>query len=122
MWAILAVMLAYPTPHGTHAATNVLLQREEVLNERCKDGDGSTDAAEAKTQALCRRRDALSGQLETDGWCWGHGDQIEADRVWERCRTTAKAAWHWKIHPANEPDPDHINYDRAKTSRLNDIA
>ncbi|MBS0586373.1 MAG: hypothetical protein JSS37_00065 [Proteobacteria bacterium] len=59
-----------------------LIAQEETLNDKCRGGSGDDKA----TQKACDERDVILKKIEAKNWCWGHDDQIGADRVWERCR------------------------------------
>lgn len=61
-----------------------LLKTEAQLNDKCRGGSGDSPA----TQKACDQRDAIVTKLQKLGWCFGNGDpnQIEADKVWQKCR------------------------------------
>lgn len=59
-----------------------LIVQEEVLNDKCRGGSGDDNA----TLKACNERDVIFKKIKAKNWCWGHDDQIGADRVWERCK------------------------------------
>jgi len=59
-----------------------LMAQEEKLNDRCRGGSGDDNA----TQKACDVRDDLLRKLQSKNWCWGHEEQIGAERTWEPCR------------------------------------
>ena len=60
----------------------LLIAQAETLNDRCRGGSGDDPA----TGKACGERDAIFRKVKAKNWCWGHDDQIGADRTWERCR------------------------------------
>jgi hypothetical protein len=89
MAAVLAVLVTTPAHSGREQKD---IATEETLNDKCRGGSGD----DPQTWQACRERDALVKKLETEGWCWGHSGQIEADRQWELCQkaTVPKQAEH----------------------------
>jgi hypothetical protein len=73
--------IASPPPAAIPPAIQQLIAAESTDNESCR--GGSED--DPKTAASCERRDAEYAQIKSLGWCWGHKDQIDADRNWVRC-------------------------------------
>lgn len=59
-----------------------LIAKEEVLNDKCRGGSGDDKG----TQKACDERDIIFKKIKAKNWCWGHDGQIDADRVWERCK------------------------------------
>jgi len=57
-----------------------LIEQCDKLNDICRDGRGDDSGKKA-----CDQRDALGTQIHQAGWCWGHGDQGQAERNWEPC-------------------------------------
>jgi hypothetical protein len=53
----------------------------EADNERCRGGSGDDPA----TAQACDARDQIYKQITSEGWCWGHRDDIGADRKWVKC-------------------------------------
>jgi len=73
----------------------VLMDRESALNSKCRGQSGNfTD-----TMKVCEQRDQLIVQIQAKGWCWGHEDQIGAERKWEKCKPKHSIA------PAQFPKP-----------------
>lgn len=60
-----------------------LIAQEETLNDKCRGGSGDDPA----TLKACDERDVIFRKIKAKNWCWGHDDQIGADRTWERCRS-----------------------------------
>ena len=61
----------------------LLIAQAETLNDKCRGGSGDDPA----TEKACGERDAIFRKKKEKNWCWGHDDQIGADRTWERCRS-----------------------------------
>ncbi|WP_186216268.1 hypothetical protein [Burkholderia gladioli] len=59
-----------------------LVAEYEGLNEKCRGGSG--DASE--TQDVCASRDTKYTYIKASGWCWGHKNDIGADRKWVMCQ------------------------------------
>ncbi|WP_186042998.1 hypothetical protein [Burkholderia gladioli] len=53
-----------------------------ILNDKCRGGAGGDSA----TQDACAAREEKYADIRSAGWCWGHKDDIGADRKWVECR------------------------------------
>jgi len=60
-----------------------MIAKAERLNDQCRGGSGDMQSV----QAACEKRDAAYQQIRKTGWCWGHANDIGADRRWVTCRT-----------------------------------
>lgn len=58
-----------------------LTQKYDDLNQQCRGGHGD----EPVTQAACADRDATYPEIRAKGWCWGHRNDISANRTWVPC-------------------------------------
>jgi hypothetical protein len=76
METVLRMICATPKPPQD------LINQEEALNEKCRGGSGDNP----KTLKACDARDALLGQIEAKGWCYGHAGQAGYERDWEQCK------------------------------------
>lgn len=56
-----------------------LITLERTANGICRGTPGGDDGA-------CDEREVYGERLGQLGWCYGHGNQVMADRRWERCR------------------------------------
>lgn len=59
-----------------------LINQFESLNDKCRGGSGD----KPETWKACDKRDALYPKINSLGWCFGHNEQTESDKVWEKCR------------------------------------
>jgi hypothetical protein len=71
----------HATREGTITRVDDLISQEEVLNEKCRGSSGDL----AETQKFCEERDAIFAQIKSRGWCWGTGNEIEAEKKWQSC-------------------------------------
>ena len=61
---------------------SLLMAKESTLRDICRGGPGGDPG----TQKACDEREAVVTRIKEKNWCWGHGDQIAADRSWEICQ------------------------------------
>jgi hypothetical protein len=61
-----------------------LMAKEEVLNDKCRGGSGDSP----DTMTACDQRNNVLKEIENLGWCWGHKDDIGANRTWVACIPT----------------------------------
>ena len=89
LFAQAATLAVAPAAHKPPANVRALLKTESQLDDKCRGGSGDSPA----TQKACAQRDQAVVKLRRLGWCYGNGDanQIEADKVWQKCR---KAGTH----------------------------
>ena len=59
-----------------------MMAHEEKLNDACRGGSGDEKA----TVKACSQRDAMYAKIRRAGWCWGHADDVGADRRWVQCQ------------------------------------
>ena len=62
-------------------AQQVIIQRNEALEHRCRDGSGDDPA----TIAACDLRDAATQRLNAAGICWGKQGQAEYEYTYQHC-------------------------------------
>lgn len=74
-YAVPASELRMPSNARTLAA------RIDKLDDQCRGGSGDVPS----TQRACDQREKLLPKLTKLGWCWGHANDIDADRDWVRC-------------------------------------
>ncbi len=74
-------LISQPNQPAESQDVSNLIQKEEELNDLCRDGSGD----DPKTQTFCDERDKRVSLLKAMGWCYGLPDQIEADKKWQKC-------------------------------------
>jgi hypothetical protein len=67
------------------AKTQKIIERYEVLNDKCRDGSGD----DPHTIAACEKRDVLYQQIKIKHkWCWGsyNQDAYGYQKEWLQCK------------------------------------
>lgn len=67
-------------------AIKALLDKEQLLNEKCRGGFGDS----LETKKYCKEKERTVSALKNKGWCWGYPGQIEADKVWHEFSDKSK--------------------------------
>jgi hypothetical protein len=85
---VAATTMSEPTPSNADASpvtipanVKILTDQWERLNGNCRGGSGDDPA----TQKACDARENIYTKIAAQGWCWGHKDDIGADRKWVPC-------------------------------------
>ena len=66
------------------AGIQALLDKESVLNGKCRGGSGDDPG----TAAYCDQRDAVFNELKAKGWCYGEEGQAQYQKAWHPCAAT----------------------------------
>jgi hypothetical protein len=114
MGAILVVGVVIAAILPTHKQASdedvkSLIAQEEKLDEQCRDGPASNAAEMEATQKICNQRDPIVSKIMALGWCWGHGEQIDADRKWEPCQSAPQQTT--METPPQSADNDTVQFD-----------
>lgn len=94
----------YTANTGPVETVQDLIKQEEALNDRCRGGSGD----EASTWEACSQRDALSGALQKQGWCYGTPKQAEYQKEWARCSADPTVAEAPSLQRVN----DDVQFDQ----------
>jgi hypothetical protein len=70
-----------PTPPKPPVEVQKLMDQEDALNDRCRDGSGDNPL----NLKVCDVRDKILKDIQAHGWCWGHEGQAGYQKDWEPC-------------------------------------